>query len=97
MVINNLLIRLKQRDKESIAKAKSVLQELKGNIPVLLDSRVETDVRAGESGYDIMLINTFAVKEDIQVYLAHPVHVEVSQFIISVMDASASLCYETEQ
>ena len=93
MVTNNLLIRLKERDRENVNKAVSVLQKLKGNIPVLLDSRVETDVRSGESSYDIMLINTFNTLEDIQTYLVHPVHVEVSDYIKDVIESSASLCY----
>ena len=96
MVTNNLLIRLKQRDKNNIIKAKTVLQKLKGNIPVLLDSNVKTDIRASKSGYDIMLINTFASPEDMQIYLDHPVHIEVSAYIIASMEASASFCYESD-
>ena len=94
MVVNTLLIKLKQRDADSIAAAVSVLQKLKGQIPVLLDSRVETDIKAGTSGYDIILMNTFATAEDIPVYLSHPVHVEVGSYIAQVIDQSASLCCE---
>ena len=97
MIINNLLIRLKQRDKKSIREAKDILQRLKGNIPELLDSRVEIDVRSGESGYDIMLINTFASQGDFQAYREHPVHVDVSKFIVGPMETSASLCYESDE
>ena len=96
MVVNNLLIKLKERDAESIQKAVAVLQKLKGNIPVLLDSRVETNVGQGTAKYDIMLINTFGFLEDIQEYLVHPVHVEVSEYIKDVIDAAASLCYEVK-
>ena len=95
MVTNNLLIRLKQRDQESIQKAVHLLSGLKDNIPVLLDSRVETDIRAGESGYDIMLINTFMSSEDIPVYLIHPVHMEIAKSITAAIEMSASLCYES--
>ena len=94
MVTNNLLIRLKQRDKEHIEKAVFLLQGLKGNIPVLLDSQVKTDIRAGKSGYDIMLINTFEKEADMQAYLNHPVHVEIANYIVAAMETSASLCYE---
>ena len=90
------MIRLKTRDTDSISKAIGVLQKLKGNIPVLLDSSVEVDVKAGESGYDIMLINTFDKHEDIQTYLIHPVHVDVSDCIKDVIDTAASLCYEVK-
>jgi hypothetical protein len=96
MVVNNLLIKVKDSTKENIAKVKDILSELKGNIPVLLDSRVELDIHAGESPYDIMLINTFKSYEDIKTYLDHPVHIKVSQYITGVIEKSASLCYEVK-
>jgi len=96
MVVNNLLIKLKQRDADSIQAAVDILNKLQGNIPVLLDSKVETDVNCGSSGYDIMLINTFDKYEDIQTYLVHPVHVEVSDYIQDIIDSAASLCYEVK-
>ena len=97
MYVNNLMIRLKQRDADSIQEAKKVLQKLKGHIPVLLDSRVETDARGEEAKFDLMLINTFAELTDIEIYLKHPVHVEVGQYIVAAMETSASLCYEVEK
>ena len=96
MVINNLMIKLKQRDKESIDTAVSVLRELKGNVPVLLDSRVETDLRE-DAGYDIMLINTFNSFEDIQTYLSHPAHMKVADYISNRIEERASFCYKTEE
>ena len=94
MVVNNLLIRLKQRDPASVAQAAAALQKLRGQIPVLLESRVETDVKGSAAGYDIMLINTFPTAGDIQAYLEHPVHVEAAAYITQVIDQSASFCYE---
>jgi anaerobic ribonucleoside-triphosphate reductase len=97
MVVNNLIIKLKNRDQESINTAVNVLQGLKGNIPVLIDSQVEVDVNAGKSAYDIMLINKFASADDLPVYLKHPVHVKVAEYITGVIEASASLCFEAEK
>ena len=94
MVINTLLIRLKERDEASIQKAVDILKKLKGNVPVLLDSRVEVDVRHAENGYDIMLVNTFNSVDDIPVYVDDPGHAEAGAYVREVMDASASLCYE---
>ena len=92
MVVNNLLIRLKDRDAQSIEKAKAVLESMKGKIPVLLDCVVKTDVRGGE--YDIMLINTFNAVEDIPTYVNDPLHLEVSKYIGEAKESTASLCYE---
>jgi hypothetical protein len=94
MVVNNLLLKLKERDTESIDKAATVLRGLKGNIPVLIESHVETDINAGKSGYDIILINTFASAEDMQIYINHPVHVKVAEYITAAIETAASLCYE---
>jgi hypothetical protein len=93
MIVNNLLIKLKDNSKEKLEEAKNVLLGLKGNIPVLLDSRVEVDINAGKSSYDIMLINNFNSPDDLQTYLDHPVHVKVAEYIASVLEKAASLCY----
>jgi hypothetical protein len=94
MIVNNLLIKLKDSSREKLEEAKNVLSGLKGNIPVLLDSRVELDINAGKSSYDLMLINSFNSAEDLRTYLDHPVHVRVSEYITPVMERAASLCYE---
>jgi hypothetical protein len=94
MIVNNLLIKLKDNSKEKLEEAKNVLLGLKGNIPVLVDSRVEVDINAGKSPYDIMLINSFNSPDDLQIYLKHPVHVKVAEYIVPAMEKTASLCYE---
>jgi hypothetical protein len=95
MIVNNLLIKLKDNSKEKLEEAKNVLSGLKGNIPVLLDSRVEIDINAGKSPYDIMLINSFNSAEDLRIYLDHPVHIKAAEYITLAMEKAASLCYET--
>lgn len=49
MIVNNLLIKLKDSSGEKVEEAKKVLLGLQGNIPVLLDSQVEVDINAGKS------------------------------------------------
>jgi hypothetical protein len=96
MVTNNLLIKLKQRSSDEIKKAKDMLLSMGGKIPVLLDIRVENDTRGPEgSAYDLMLITQFNELEDLDKYLNHPVHLEVSKYIKDAMETGASLCYRT--
>jgi hypothetical protein len=96
MVTNNLLIKLKKRSKDEIEKVKNLLLSMNGKIPVLISINVETDIRGPEkSGYDIMLITQFNEFGDLDKYLNHPVHLEVSQYIKNAMEAGASLCYES--
>ena len=93
MITNNLFIRLKERNKEDIEKAREVLFSMKGKIETLKDIKVEIDIRQGQ--YDIMLIAKYDSIEDLNYYLVHPVHVEVGKSIVSVMDSQVSLCYES--
>jgi hypothetical protein len=94
MVVNNLLIKLKARDAETIAKAKDTLLSMKGKIPVLLDIDVKTDVKGVEAAYSLMLITKFNSSADLKTYLEHPAHLEVAKYITGVMEQGASLCYE---
>jgi hypothetical protein len=96
MVTNNLIIKLKERSTDEIEKAKNMLLSMDGKIPVLLNIKVETDTRGPEkSSYDIMLITQFNELEDLDKYLNHPVHLEVSKYIKDTMETGASLCYRT--
>lgn len=95
MITNNLLIKLKNREDEAVNKAKSVLLGMKGKIDVLIDVEVHTDIRREASSYDVMLVTKFASPKDMDAYLAHPVHVEVSEYILSVIASAAAVCYES--
>jgi Stress responsive A/B Barrel Domain len=97
MIVNNLLIKLKERDNENIAKARDGLLSMKGKIDVLRDLQVEVDIRHGPSSYDIMLITKFETMKDLDSYLIHPLHIEVSRYISTVLESGASLCYESEK
>ncbi|NSB13788.1 hypothetical protein BCD95_002047 [Clostridium beijerinckii] len=56
MVINNLLLKLKNRDADNIKKTQEVLLSMRGKIEVLIDIQAEINIRPGESNYDIILI-----------------------------------------
>lgn len=94
MIINTLLIKLKERNNETIEKIKSVLLSMEGKIEVLLEIQVQVDIRRGNSSYDILLITHFSSMEDMEAYLINPVHVEVSKYIASVLESGASVCFE---
>lgn len=95
MITNNLLIKLKEQNNEIIVKTNAMLLSMKGEIEVFCDLQVEVDIRHGESSYDILLITKFASMEDMDAYLVHPVHVEVSKYILSVMETGVAVCYES--
>ncbi len=95
MIINNLLLKLKERNSENIIKTKDVLLSMRGKIECLRDLKVEVDIRHGEASYDMILITQFDSMEDFDSYLIHPVHMEVSKYIISVLETGAAVCYES--
>lgn len=95
MLTNTLLIKLKERSPETIAKTKATLLSMSGKIEALRDLQVEVDIRNGGSSYDILLVTRFDSMADMEAYLIHPVHVEVSQYVGSVMETGASVCYES--
>lgn len=74
MIINNLLLKLKNRDADSIKRTQEVLLSMRGKIDVLIDIQAEINIRPGESNYDIILITKFASLEDLDKYLIHPDH-----------------------
>jgi Stress responsive A/B Barrel Domain. len=94
MIINNLLLKLKNRNDSNIKKTQDVLLSMKGKIDVLLDIQVEVNIRPGQSNYDLILITKFESLEALDAYLSHPVHLEVAKFIGSVLDTQASVCYK---
>lgn len=95
MIINNLLLKLKDRDSENIAKTRDVLLSMKGKIEYLRSIRVEMDIRHEAMSYDLILITQFASMEELNAYLVHPVHVEVSKYIADVLETGAAVCYES--
>lgn len=95
MVTNVMLLKLKERNSESIAKARDVLLSMQGKIEFLRDLKVEVDIRHGGSSYDIAVIAIYASLEDLNAYLVHPVHVEVAKYIGGVVETQAAVCYES--
>jgi len=96
MIINNVLLKLKNRDEYIITKVQTALLSMKERIDVLQDIKVELNILPSASSYDLLLITKFNSLEDIDAYLVHPVHQEVSNYIVNVLDELASLCYENK-
>ncbi len=69
MVTNTLLLKLKDRSDENIAKAKDLLLSMEGRIEYLRKVKVEVDIRHGASSYDLLLITEFAAMEDFDAYI----------------------------
>ncbi|OBZ19033.1 stress protein [Bacillus sp. FJAT-27264] len=95
MITNNMMIRLKDRSPENIAKTREVLLSMRGQIETLRDLKVDVDIRHEQSSYDLMFVAKYDSMAGFDAYMVHPFHVEVSQYIGSVIDTGASVCYES--
>ncbi|AJA46448.1 hypothetical protein CPAST_c03480 [Clostridium pasteurianum DSM 525 = ATCC 6013] len=93
MIVNNLFIRLKERNNENIEKTRVILLSMKGKIETLLDLKVEIDISKGD--YDLMLITKYNSINDLNAYLSHPVHIEVAKYIVNILDNQVSLRYKS--
>ncbi len=71
MIINNVMLKLKNPNGNENELVQSALLSMKGKIDALLDIQVESNVRPEEGAYDILFITKFASMEDLDAYLAH--------------------------
>jgi hypothetical protein len=94
MIVNTVLLKLKDRNADKVKEAQAVLLGMKGKIDVLLDLKVEESIRPEQTTYDLLLITKYASLEDLDAYLTHPVHLEVAKYIGGVLDIQVSFCYE---
>ncbi|MBP5213428.1 MAG: Dabb family protein [Bacteroidales bacterium] len=70
---------LSEAEKETVkAGIKAGLEGLKGQIPGLVDIRVNTGKRLESSNADVMLDSTFDSAESLKGYSKHPAHVAVA-------------------
>lgn len=92
MIVNHLLLKLKDRSPKQIEQVQTVLLSMRGKIDVLLDVQAEANIRPGLSAYDLILITKFASLEDMEEYLIHPAHLDVAKWIGTVLETQASVC-----
>lgn len=95
MITNTQLLKLKDRSSENIAKTRNVLLSMQGKIEFLRDLKVEVNIRQGASSYDLLMTAQYESLNDLEAYIAHPVHVEVAKYIAGVLETSAVVCYES--
>ena len=74
---------------------KEKLEALPGQIPVLRRLEVGFDFSATENSSDVVLVTSFATKEDLAAYQVHPAHKAVGLFVREVVAERRMIDYET--
>lgn len=95
MITHIVLFKLKDNSKESIEKAQNILRGMEGRIPELKDIEVGVDITRSDRSYDLALITKFDSVKDLDAYQTHPIHVKVSEYILSVRESTITVDYES--
>lgn len=95
MITNNILIKLKDRNSENIRNTRDKLLSMKDRIESLRDLTVKVNIRQDASSYDILQIAQYDSMEDLEAYIVHPMHIEVSKYMAAVIESIAVVCYES--
>ena len=74
---------------------KEKLEALPGQIPVLRRLEVGLAFSATENSSDVVLVTSFAAKEDLAAYQVHPAHKAVGLFVREVVAERRMIDYET--
>lgn len=80
---------------ENAAIIKQRLETLKDSIPEILKMEVSINHPDAPAGnYDIVLDSEFKNLDDLQIYITHPEHQKVGEFIVKVRTERAAIDYE---
>ncbi|GBG55872.1 stress responsive protein [Sporomusaceae bacterium FL31] len=94
MITHIVVLKLNDTSKDGIDEMKNRLLGMKGEIEYLQDITVGVDFMHAPISYDIVMIAHFDSKEDLDAYIAHPVHVEVGRYIEEIQAKVVAIDFE---
>jgi phage terminase large subunit len=83
-----------ENKQDNLRKAREVFLDMKNKIDVIRGVEVGIDTIRGEASYDIVLTVTLDSANDLPVYINHPEHKKVADFIGKVRDKRVNVDYE---
>ena len=89
-----VLFKLKEPAPATVAECLRRLRGLEGKIPELLSIEVGADILHSGRSYDFALITRFDSLADMERYQAHPEHVAVVEYLLTVVAGSVAVDYE---
>ena len=82
------------QNKSDAPMIKKTLEDLKGKVPSLIDIEVGIDFSATDASADVVLYSTFANRDDLNAYVAHPDHQAVIPMMQRVTTSRKVVDYE---
>lgn len=95
MLTHIVFFRFADPTPETLESTKSILLDMKGKIPQLLDIEVGIDIVRSERSYDLALITRFESLEAMEAYQVHPVHQKVIEHVKAVKGSTVAVDYES--
>jgi hypothetical protein len=79
---------------QNIVKVKTMLENMRGNIPGMLKLEVGLNLETSEAGSDISLYTEFESREALAAYQVHPIHMKVKAFLPLIRTERRVVDYE---
>lgn len=84
----------KYNDKAEAQKISAMLNSLMGRVPSLRSMETGVDTVGSKRSYHLVLTAVFDDMAGLNEYQTHPAHVEVKEYIHTVLESSVSVDYE---
>ncbi len=94
MVVHIVMFKFKDEDKKAnIKKVESKLNQLAQDLPIIKQMEVGVNFVQSPRAFDLSLYSKFDSKEDLETYATHEKHVEVVNFIKTVVSDIKAVDY----
>jgi len=79
---------------QNMQKSKELLEGLPGKIPEIKNLEIGVNIKEDPTNYDMVLVVDFDSLEDLQIYLDHPTHKKVGEFLAKVREHRVVVDFE---
>lgn len=79
---------------QDIARMKRELEALKTKIPQVRHIEVGMNIITSDAAYDVALYSEFANEQDLNIYLKHPEHLRIAEFVGKIRESRVVVDYK---
>jgi hypothetical protein len=95
MVTHVVMFRFRDRSAEQLDHSRALLEALPAQVPQIRHFEVGLNVLPSERAFDLCLYSRFDSFDDLEAYQTDPAHVEVADYLKTVVDTRGSVDYES--
>ena len=94
MIRHVVLFKVKEEFKKELPTHLEAFAKMKGNVKELVDLELGEDFLHSPRSYDVVLIATFANKNDLEAYGNHPLHLPTKQRMAEISSSVVCVDYK---